>query len=171
MGFLEYFELMTNYQINSLIFTILIVAFVISGLFFYYTNDIKTTAVTFFSILLVPILTGCFLLILYKLFNVIPSEKHSLIFWCTLLISAINLSTLVGKYSIEVVKKGFDIDHVTRHHFSATLNLFVTILLVNIAVSVFVESNILIILLGILIVSSLTLWFNHLIARLLLKDK
>ena len=100
-----------------------------------------------------------------------PSEKHSLIFWCTLLISAINLSTLVGKYSVEVVKKDFDIDHVTRHHFSATLNLFVTILLVNIAVSVFVESNILIILLGILLVSSLTIWFNHLIARLLLKDK
>ena len=78
---------------------------------------------------------------------------------------------LLGRYSQEILKKDFDIDHVTRRHFTATLNLFVTLLLVTVAVSVFVELNMIIILTMTFLISSMVIWFNHLIARLLLKDK
>ncbi len=168
---MEYLELITNYQINITILALLIIAILISGLFLYYTNDFKTTIITFFSTLLIPVLVGGTLFLLYKQFNIEPSEKHTIILWGVLFINIINLSTLIGKYSKEILSKNFDIDHVTRHHFRSTLNLFVTILLLGGASSIFVDTNMLLILLPIMLLSSITIWFNHLIARFLLKEK
>ncbi len=167
----KYLELITTYQINTTIVALLIIALLISSLFLYYTNDIKPSAIIFLSVILVPILTGTFLLILYEFFNVQPSEKHTLILWSSLFINTINLSTLLGRYSKEILKKDFDIDHVTRYHFTATLNLFTTILLISFAVSVFVDMNMILILNLTLLVSSIVIWFNHLVSRLLLKEK
>ncbi len=171
MEITTYSELITTYQINTTIVALLIIALLISGLFLYYTNDIKPSAIIFLSAILVPILTGTFLLILYNFTNIQPSEKHTLILWSSLFINTINLSMLLGRYSKEILKKDFDIDHVTRYHFTATLNLFTTILLINIAVSVFVDMKMVLILNLTLLVSSIVIWFNHLVARLLLKDK
>ncbi len=167
----NYLELITTYQINTTILALLTIALTISGLFLYHTNDIKTTLISFLSILLAPILTAITLLILYEYLNIQPSEKHSLILWIPLVINTINLSTLIAKYSKEVVKKDFDIDHVTRYHFKATLNLFMTTLLIKIAVCAFTDWNVTIILLSTLVLSSTAIWFNHFVARILLRDK
>jgi hypothetical protein len=167
----QYLELFTRYQISSTILALTILASLIGGLFLYYTNDFKTTIISFLSVLFVPILTGITLILLYNFSSIEPSEKHTLILWFALFINIINLSTLGAKYANEILKKDFDIDHITRYHFSATLNLFVTILLLGGASAVFVELNMLIILIGNIFVSSATIWLNHLIARLLLKDK
>ena len=171
MEITKYLELLTTYQINTTIMAILIIALLISGLFLYHTNDIKPSAIIFLSAILVPILTGLFLLILYEFFNIQPSEKHTLILWSSLFINTINLSMLLGRYSKEILRKDFDIDHVTRYHFTATLNLFITILLITFAVSVFVQIDMVLILTTTLLVSSIVIWLNHLVARLLLKDK
>jgi len=168
---MKYLELMTSYQTNATIVAILIIAILISGLFYYYTNDLKPTIIILLSTISVPILTGLLLVVLYEFFNVEPSEKHTLILWSSLFINTINLSMLLGRYSAEVLKKDFDIDHVTRAHFKATLNLFLTILLITAAVSAFVQMNVTIILTLTLLVSSTIIWLNHLVARLLLKDK
>ena len=171
MNNMETLELITNYQINITLASLLIIAGLISGLFLYYTNDFKTTIITFLSILFIPILTGITLLILYNSFNIEPSEKHTIILWAILFINTVNLSSLIGKYANEVIQKDFDIDHVTRHHFKSTLNLFVTILLLGGASCIFVDTNMLLILLPIIVISSIVIWINHLIARLLLKEK
>lgn len=171
MNISTYLELMTNYQINTTLLALLIVSILISGLFLYYTNDIKPTAIVFFSMILSPILTGLFLLIIYEFSSIQPSEKHTLILWATIFINSINLSTLLGRYSKEIIKKDLDIDHVTRHHFYATLNLSVTLLLITIAVSVFVDIEIIVILSLIFLISSIVIWFNHLVTRFLFKDK
>ncbi len=171
MEITKYLELMTSYQINTTIVAILIIAILMTGLFLYHTNDIKPSAIIFLSAILVPILTGLFLLILYEFFNIQPSEKHTLILWTSLFINTINLSMLLERYSKEILKKNFDIDHVTKYHFTATLNLFITILLITFAVSVFVQMDMILILSTTLLVSSIVIWLNHLVARLLLKDK
>jgi hypothetical protein len=168
---MKYLELMTSYQTNATIVAILIIAILISGLFYYYTNDLKPTIIILLSTISVPILTGLLLVVLYEFFNVEPSEKHTLILWSSLFINTINLSMLLGRYSAEVLKKDFDIDHVTRAHFTATLNLFITVLLITAAVSAFVQMNVTIILALTLLVSSTIIWLNHLVARLLLKNK
>ncbi len=171
MVIFQYLELVTRYQFSTTILALILLAILISGLFMYYTNDFKTTILSFLSVLLVPTLTALTLIILYNSFDVNPSEKHSLILWFTLFVNIINLGTLIAKYAKEILKKDFDIDHVTRHHFSSTLNLFVTILLLGGASAVFVQVNMLLVLIPAILLSSITIWFNHLIARLLLKDK
>lgn len=171
MEIFKYLELFTNYQINITLLALLIIALLISGLFLYYTNDFKPTAITFLSILLIPILTGLTLVILYEFFDIQPSEKHTLIMWAALFINTINLSTLVAKYSTEILKKDFDIDHVTRHHFKTTLNLFITVILITGAISAFVELNMLIILIPTALISTISIALNHIIARFLLKEK
>lgn len=171
MEIMKYLELMTSYQINITFVAILIIAILISGLFLYYTNDIKPTAIIFLSAILVPIITGLSLFILYEYFNVEPSEKHTIILWSSIFINIINLSMLLGRYSSEILQKDFDVDHVTRHHFTATLNLFVTILLITAATSAFLGTNIVIVLSLTLLTSSIVIWFNHIAARFLLKDK
>ncbi len=164
-------ELLTNFQINSTIIALLIIAGSISAIFLYYTNDFKTTIITFLSTLLVPILVALTLLLLYNQFDVEPSEKHTIILWSALFINVVNLSTLIGKYAREIVSKSFDIDHVTRYHFKSTLNLFITILLLGGASCIFVDTNMLLILLPTILISSIAIWSNHLIARFLLKEK
>ncbi len=171
MDITKYFEIITNYQINTTVVAISIIALLISGLFYYYTNNIKPTLILLLSILLVPFLTLTFLLISYEFFNVQPSEKHTLILWSSLFVNTINLSMLIGKYSKEILKKNFDINDVIGYHFIATLNLFVTMLLITFGVSVFVETNIIIILGLTFLISSITIWFNHLFTRFLLKEK
>ncbi len=171
MEIYRYIDLLTTYQINTTVIALLIVALFLSGMFYYYTNDFKPTIITFLSILLVPILTGLILLILYNFFDVKPSEKHTIIFWFSLFINTTNLGTLIGRYSKEILEKDFDIDYVTRHHFQATLNLFITILLLSLATTAFVETNMVTIILSTLVVSTAVIWLNHLFARFLLKDK
>jgi hypothetical protein len=164
-------EFFTTYQTITTISSLLVIALIIGGLFLYYTNDIKPAIITFFSMLLIPILSAVTLIILYRFFDVIPSEKHTLIMWSVIFINAINLSVLISKYAKEVLEKDFDIDHVTRHHFKSTLNLFTSILLLLGAVCIFMDANMLIILIPIIVISSIVIWFNHLMARLLLKEK
>ena len=168
---MQYLELITNYQTNITILALLLISGIISGIFLYYTNDFKTTIITFLSTLLVPALVAITLFILYNFLKVEPSEKHTLITWSVLFLNTINLSTLIGKYAKEILEKGFDIDHVTRHHFKSTLNLFVTILLLGGASSVFVDTNMLLIIIPTVLITSITIWSNHLIARFLLREK
>ncbi len=168
---MQYLELITSYQITLAVSAILLISGLIGGIFLYYTNDFKTTIITFLSTLLVPILVIITLFILYNYFNVEPSEKHTLILWSVLFINVINLSTLIGKYAKEVLSKNFDIDHVTRHHFKSTLNLFVTILLLGGASSAFVQTNMLLVLVPTILIASIIIWSNHLIARFLLREK
>ncbi len=168
---MSYLELITNYQIILILTSILITALVIGGVFYYYTSDLKAGLISILSISLVPILTLIFLYITYEYFNVIPSEKHTLILWASLFFNITNLITLISKYAREILKKDFDIDYVTRYHFHSTLDLFVIILVTIGAISIFMYLEMLIILLLILIISSLVIWFNHLIARFLLQDK
>lgn len=161
---------LTAQMSNSLI-SLLIIALIIGGLFYYYTNDIKPAIITFSSVALIPIIVAIVLIILYKYTSIQPNQKHILIIWITLFINILNLGTLIGKYSREVIKKNFDIDYVTRYHFRSTLNLFVVMLLVIGGMSAFMHKEMLIILLSTLGISSIIIAFNHLIARFLLKDE
>lgn len=171
MEIYRYIDLLTTYQINTTLIALLITALLLSGLFYYYTSDLKPTLLTFLSIVLVPVLTGVVLITLYNFFDTEPSEKHTLILWISLFINTLNIATLIGRYSKEVLEKDFDIVNVTDHHFKATLNLFITILLLSLATVAFVETNMIIIMLSTLIVSSIVIWLNHIFARFLLKDK
>lgn len=168
---LRYLDFITNYQINITIVALLIIALIVGILFYFYTNDIKPALITFLSVTLVPILTGITLLFLYEVFTITPTEKHILIMWSAIFINILNLGILANKYAVEVTKKDFDIDYVTRYHFKSTLNLFILIILTIGTVSIFMSEEMLVILLPILGISSVVIWFNHLIARFLLKEK
>ncbi len=171
MEILRYFDFITNYQINITILALFIIALLVGLLFYYYTNDIKPALITFLSVALAPILTGLILIFLHQVFGIAPTEKHIIIMWSTLFINILNLGILASKYAIEVIKKDFDIDYVTRYHFKSTLNLFILIILTIGTVSIFMSEEMQIILLSILGISSVVIWFNHLIARFLLKEK
>ncbi len=168
---MEYLELITMYQLNVIFLTLVIVSLTIGALFYYHTNDFKPGIISFLSVFLVPVFTIAILLIFYKYTDSQPSEKHTLIVWASLFINTLNLSTLISKYSREILKKTFDIDHVTRYHFNTTLNLLVILFVVLGAVSIFMYIDMLFLLISILTISILILWFNHLIARFLLKEK
>jgi hypothetical protein len=168
---LRYLDFVTNYQINVTIIALLTIALVIGMLFYFYTNDLKPAIITFFSVALVPLLTLLTLISLHQIFEITPSEKHVLIMWSVLFINILNLGLLASRYALEVIQKDFDVDYVTRYHFKSTLNLFILLILTIGTVSIFMPEEMLVISLSILGISSIVIWFNHLIARFLLKEK
>lgn len=171
MNIQTYFEIITTYQINITAIALISIAIIIGIVFFYYTNDLKPALLALVSILLVPALTLTTLFIYYEYFNVEPSEKHTLIMWSTLFLNIINIGILISKYAREALKKKLDLDYVLSYHFSSTLDLFLVLIVTIGAISIFMKSQMHLILLPILVISSIIIWFNHLLARFLLKKK
>lgn len=105
-----------------------------------------------------------------ELFSMILSD----IFWLgvliTHLISGLNLSVLLGEYVYEMGKKKFDEDHVTREHFSSTVNMSILLVLMS-SFMLFVDSSLRTLLSITLVSALLSIWTNHTIARRLLKDE
>lgn len=171
MDLFKYLTIATNYQIISLVLSILIIFVVISAIFYYYTNSIKATLFTLITILFVVLITTGTMLAGYELLKIAPSEKHVLIIYSSLFITSLNLGLLIHKYSREVLRKDFDIDHVTRYHFRTTLNMFIILFLSTGAIVSVISGDLLYIIVGIMLISTLSIWFNHLLARLFFKDK
>lgn len=105
-----------------------------------------------------------------ELFTVNLSE----IFWLgvliTHLISGLNLSVLLGEYVFEMGKKKFDEDHVTREHFSSTINMSILLVLMA-SFMLFVNTSLQILLAITLSSALLAIWSNHMLARKFLKDE
>lgn len=167
----NYFELITTYQMNIIAIAFISIAIIAGVIFYYYTNDLRPSALALSSIILIPILTLIILFIYYEYFGIEPSEKHTLIMWSSLFLNILNIATLISKYAREALKKKLDLDYVIRYHFNSTLNLFLVLLVTIGAVSVFMDTTMHIVLLSILVISSIVIWFNHLLARFLLKKK
>lgn len=171
MDLFKYLTISTNYQIISLAISVLVIFVAISVLFYYYTNSIKASLLTLISILFTVIITIAATIAGYELLKIAPSEKHLLIIYSSLFITSLNLGLLMHKYSKEVLRKDFDIDHVTRYHFRSTLNMFIILFLSTGAVVSVISYDLLYTVVGIMLISSLSIWFNHLLSRLFFKDK
>jgi hypothetical protein len=101
--------------------------------------------------------------------NFNPTSK--LIFYIPALMSFLNLSVFISDYSKEYERQDFDIDHVTRKHFNHSLNLSIVALIAGGAVSPFLPTTLMLTVVTAGIASVLSIAFNHLIIRVLFKEK
>jgi purine-cytosine permease-like protein len=98
------------------------------------------------------------------------SETYSFVFMLTTTLSAINVMTLNNYLVKNRNKKNFDIDFVTREHFSDSIKLISLILLFFTILISFTSGEIRNILIASGISSILSIVINHLVSRILFKD-
>jgi len=98
------------------------------------------------------------------------SETYSFVFMLTTTLSAINVMTLNNYLVKNRNKKNFDIDFVTREHFSDSIKLIALILLFFTILISFTSGEIRNILIASGISSILSIVINHLVSRILFKD-
>jgi len=99
------------------------------------------------------------------------SDNYSLVFLLTTTLSMMNIATLNSYLVRNRQNKNFDIDFVTRDHFTDSLKLISFICLFSSILIAFTNGDIKNILIASSISSILSIAINHLLARLFFKDK
>lgn len=99
------------------------------------------------------------------------SNVYSLVFLVTTTLSAINIMTLNNFLSKNRSKKDFDIDFVTREHFSDSLKLVSFICLFFSILIAFTNGEIRNILIASGISSVISISINHILSRIFFKDR
>jgi hypothetical protein len=135
------------------------------------TKDKRAVLTVAVAQLISSILNSSTLLIAKQLFDINLSDFNILLSFITLLISSMNISILIGEYNTRLGRKNFDIDHVTRAHFSTTLNTTIIVTLTTLAIIVFTEDNVKINMLLFLIPTISSIWITHLLSRRMLRDE
>lgn len=168
---LNLLDITTTYE---LITTLLLIAVPLIFLAVYgwiLTKDgsiIAIAAVSILPLTLVP------LLVAYgfnEIFDATGGNAMKLGFAFAAFVNLMNLSVLVSKYASEIKNKKFDIDHVSRDHFATTLNTCIVTTIMILAVTLFLPEQIKVTLITSLITVIATLSVNHLMVRMLLRER
>ena len=110
-------------------------------------------------------------LFLITLLGIALSEGYSFVFLLTATLSVMNVTTLNSYLIKNRNKKGFDIDFVTRDHFTDSLKLISFICLFFSILIAFTSGEVRNVLIASGISSVLSISTNHLLARIFFKDK
>ena len=168
--FSKVLETWTHYELIMLIGSILLLT--VGGItsVWYFIRDKRSlflAIISSISTLLIVVLT----IFVSNLIGLSISEENSFIFLLTTTISVINLATLNNFLVKHRNRKDFDIDFVTREHFSDSLKLIFFICLFFSILIAFTNGEIRNIIIGTGISSILAISFNHLLARIFFKDR
>lgn len=161
----------TQYEIGMgiLFIAILLISFVIASHFL--TKDRRVVWTVLSSQIVSLVLTTITLIISRLAFNIFLSDRHILLAVISLIIVSINITILFGEYNLHLKKKYFDIDHVTRAHFSSTMNSTIIISLVILSLMIFVSTD-LKVMFGIFTIPTiLSIWATHFLSRKFLIDE
>jgi len=168
--FAKILENWSNYEL--IMITSMIGLMTIVGIVFvhFFSKDKRSVLLSLTSAITTNVLIALTLSIV-NLLNLELSEGYSFVFLLTATLSVMNITTLNGFLIKNRKNKTFDIDFVTRDHFTDSLKLISFICLFFSILITFTSGDIRNILIASGISSVLSISTNHLLARFFFKDK
>jgi len=168
--FSKILESWSNYELIIILSIIGLITIVEIVSVHFFTKDKRSVLLT-----LISSITTNFLIALTlfstNLLNIDISDNYSFVFLLTTTLSMMNIATLNSYLVRNRQNKNFDIDFVTRDHFTDSLKLISFICLFSSILIAFTNGDIRNILIASSISSILSIAINHLLARLFFKDK
>jgi len=168
--FLEIFNDWSRYEIILLSISVFLFTFMGPAFAWVFVKDRRATIFALISSLITTFLVVSTVVVVATFISNI-TESYSYIYLLTGTFSALNVMTLTNYLVAERGKKDFDIDFVTREHFNDTLKLVSIIILFFSALLIFFKGDLRNIIIASAISSVLALSTNHLLARILFKDR
>lgn len=169
-------SLLESLQISSYLeFAILILIFVAPYLVniaytYWKTKDSRTVPIQIFSLIITNLLLALGIFLLKE----IPFLQYSNKIWVSVAIANIvnmaNLMIITTEYLRERKNKNLDEDRINRNHFASTLNTFIVLLIIAISFSLFLNKELISLVLLATLPASISIWINHLFARRQLVD-
>jgi len=160
---LYFYKTYTTFDGTRLAFISLLIIGGIMAHAYFYTKSKRVQIVNVFSWLAMEIVFMSSLLIAKNLFDIQLTVMTQAIYFGILLLQSLNLMLLTDFFNTEVRTKSFDIDHISRKHYTFTLNFAILIALTISAGAIFMNTNFtwIIVTLGIdaIILLILTHWF------------
>jgi hypothetical protein len=172
---------MSNFIINTYhIFTFYELGLIVFALFgamlfsmisaYFITRDKKIVLIGLLSLITFDLAFLISSYIAQEFWGVETNGMVQISLYMSAVVTIINYIILITEYHKELTAKKFDPDHITRGHFSATLNMLVIVLLVSFSVFPFSPDEVRMILAIFIGTTSLSLVSNHLFARMMLRD-
>lgn len=168
--FSKVLENWTNYELTSVVEIIVLIIFLNILLAWILTKDKKCilfTLTSLFSSVLVTFLTIFFI----YLINSSVTENYSFVFLLTMTFCILNIWTLVSFFVKNRSRKDFDIDFVTREHFTDSLKIISFICIFFSILIAFIPGDTRNILISGGISSLLAILVNIALGRIFFKDK
>lgn len=126
---------------------------------------IQLFGMTAFAVILILAYTFIFEILQIDLSNISLLAPY-----ISLLLIQINFFTMVGYYSQNRNSKKFDIDLVTREHFSDSLKLSIFTLLLTSALGIVFRGEVLVLISVVVLTTLSTVWITHFVSRKTLYD-